>query len=138
MFDLFTSFDPNAAMARIRERVGVRLSMIRLVPVPNHEGMRESIAQSIEDYIEEMVRCHGHESKSARDYLADLHSNLWMLEACGILSDTCVDRIDEIMQELLFDELRRCGIGKVAGYFADMAEHVAAKGMNSNSFDFLD
>lgn len=122
MFDLFTAFDSNAAKARIRERVGVRLSMIRLVPVPNHEGMKEYIAQSILDYIEEMVTCHGHESKSARNYLADLHSNLWMLKACGILADTCVGRIDEIMQELLFDELRRCGIGKVGGYFAYNAE----------------
>lgn len=136
MFDLFTAFDHNAAMARIRERVGARLPMIRLVLVPNHEGMKESISQSIEDYIEEMVRCHGHESKSAKDYLADLHSNLWMLEACGILADTCVDRIDEIMQELLFDELRRCGVSKVGGYFANMAEHVSAGGMHSNSFGF--
>lgn len=133
MFDLFTSFDSHAAMARIRDRVAVRLTMIRRAPAPNHEGMIRAISQSIEDYIEEMVRCRGHESKLAKYYLEDLHSNLWMLEACGILADTCVDRIDEIMQELLFDELRRCGIGKVGGYFADMAEFRGCRVMNNVS-----
>lgn len=116
---LFSEFCWDSTWNRVEPVIEKTLRVAMAVPVPNFSGMSQSIVWDVCAYIEECVRCKGHESKHAYDTLCNLHSNVGILEAAGILRGEVIKQIDKAMRSVLFDELRRCGIGQVFGFFGD-------------------
>ena len=122
MLELFAPYDFSAASERISPRVDACLSKILEIQVPQRESMRASIVFDIASYIEELFRCHGQESRGAREYLWNLHSNIGFMISAGVMSDNAHENIDEVFFDAVCDEMRRCGIGKIFGFFSDYVE----------------
>ena len=117
MKSIIQPYDCGKALERIRARVAPVLNSITIAPAPNKEGMLEVVAQHIEEYVSELVRTCGCESKSARESLYSLHEAISVMAACGIVDFCGVEQVDDIMQDIVYDELRRCGVRKLNGYF---------------------
>lgn len=119
MKSLFQEFNYSETFSRVNEKMGAFLDREMVFTVPRMDRIRVRFADNLVDYIEEMVRTRGQESKAALDDLEYATDEFSVLEEAGVIREGWYDRYFKMGSEILFDELRRCGIGKVEGSFVD-------------------
>lgn len=119
MYSLFSEFDPEVTSARVKPKMDnlLRKAMYEAEKIPNFDGLSRRFTMNVVTYIEEMVDNHGQESRCARQDAIDAQAEFGVLDSMGLLRNDWGKMYFETVKELLFDELRRCGVGKVGGTF---------------------
>ena len=116
MYELFAPFDWDKSENRARDFARDVFVSCK-DRIPKFDGFLSLIADYMTGYVSEVVRCRGQESKDALASLETCHTILEAYEVGGFLAEDSYDHFNEAMREFVFDELRRCGIGKYRGFF---------------------
>ena len=122
MIDLVQQeFNEDEAVARIKPKVCQFIEDCGKVNSVHCEKIAENLAERITFYAKEVIDAHGQESRLARGLIGETYGGLDMLESCGLLeADEWFTPFCNMFKEVVFDELRRCGVRKYRGYL----EHV--------------
>lgn len=122
MYSLFGEFNWNDTEERITPRMDNFLRSVAKVEFPKFDVLRDRFTANLVSYIELMVFHRGQESNVANDYAVDCEAEIGVLECAGLIQSDWIKHYRAMVQYILFDELRRCGIGKVEGWFVDIDE----------------
>ena len=122
MIDLVQQeFNEDEAVARIKPKACQFIEDCGKVNAAHCEKIAENLAERIAFYAKEMIKTHGQENRFAEVFACQIISGLDMLESCGLLeADEWFTPFCNMFKEVVFDELRRCGVRKYRGYL----EHV--------------
>ena len=122
MIDLVQQeFNEDEAIARIKPKTCKFIEDFGKVNSAHCEKIAENLAERIVSYAKEVINTHGQENRFAKVFACQIISGLDMLESCGLLeADEWFTPFLNMFQEVVFDELRRCGVRKYTGYL----EHV--------------
>ena len=119
MYSLFSEFNWQKTEERVIPRVERFLITVATTQFPKFDTLRDRFTMNIVSYIEAMAYNHGQESKTAMGYAVDAEAEIGVLESAGFIRENWVDLYRLMVQNILFDEMRRCGIGKVNGWFVE-------------------
>ena len=115
--NLFAPYNLDEGKRRIIHRVEEFMDDVFVIHVPNHRTLCEYMDGQISMYIEEVARCNGQESRQAREFCYSMHDQMNILSIAGLVQEDWVAHFHNFVRGVLFDELRRCGIGKYSGTF---------------------
>lgn len=121
--NLFAPYNPDEGMRRILPRVKGFAEDLFVIQVPNHGVLCDYMAGQISEYIEEVSRCNGQESRAAKEMVYSIHDQMIILSVAGLISEDWCVPFQRFMRSVLFDELRRCGIGKYSGALESKEEY---------------
>ncbi len=110
-------FDVKASECRVGRRVKKWADDFILVLLHKNEDIVRNLTMRIVEYAGELVETRGQESKFARSLYGELCAGLSMLRDCGLLmnGEFRVSDFQMMMRDLVFDELRRCGVRTYSG-----------------------
>ena len=121
---LFAPYNADECKNRIVGEVEDFMDNMIVNQVPNCINLCKHMSEEISMYIEEVARCNGQESRQAREFCYSMHDQMMILSIAGIILDDWIPLFHNFVRGVLFDELRRCGIGKYDGSFEDEYIHV--------------